>query len=133
MAGIGIGLAATGSSGISVGAAVLGFVVGLALMLPGHMLGATGAGDVKLMAAVGAIIGPGTVVNAFLFTAVAGGMLAIVVALRRRRLSATLAGTARIIAAPTGAKDEIRSATASSRFAYGPAIAVGSVLAALVG
>jgi hypothetical protein len=38
-----------------------------------------------------------------------------------------------MIAAPTGAKQEIRSATASSRFAYGPAIAVGSVLAALVG
>ena len=29
--------------------------LGLALMLPGHLLGATGAGDVKLMAAVGAI------------------------------------------------------------------------------
>jgi Flp pilus assembly protein protease CpaA len=85
------------------------------------------------MAAIGTIVGPGIVVNAFLFTAVAGGMLAVVVALRRRRLSATLAGTARMIAAPTGAKQEIRSATASSRFAYGPAIAVGSVLAALVG
>jgi len=133
MAGVGIGLAATGLSGVSLGAAALGFVLGLALMLPGHMLGATGAGDVKLMAAIGTLVGPGIVVNAFLFTAVAGGMLAVVVALRRRRLSATLAGTARMIAAPTGAKQEIRSATASSRFAYGPAIAVGSVLAALVG
>jgi prepilin peptidase CpaA len=133
MAGVGIGLAATGLSGVSLGGAALGFVLGLALMLPGHMLGATGAGDVKLMAAIGTIVGPGIVVNAFLFTAVAGGMLAVVVALRRRRLSATLAGTARMIAAPTGAKQEIRSATASSRFAYGPAIAVGSVLAALVG
>jgi prepilin peptidase CpaA len=133
MAGVGIGLAATGWSGVSLGGAALGFVLGLALMLPGHMLGATGAGDVKLMAAIGTIVGPGIVVNAFLFTAVAGGMLAVVVALRRRRLSATLAGTARMIAAPTGAKQEIRSATASSRFAYGPAIAVGSVLAALVG
>lgn len=133
MAGVGIGLAATGLSGVSLGGAALGFVLGLALMLPGHLLGATGAGDVKLMAAIGTIVGPGIVVNAFLFTAVAGGMLAVVVALRRRRLSATLAGTARMIAAPTGAKQEIRSATASSRFAYGPAIAVGSVLAALVG
>ena len=40
--------------------------VGFALMLPGHMLGATGAGDVKFMAAVGAIVGPALVVSAFL-------------------------------------------------------------------
>jgi prepilin peptidase CpaA len=133
MAGVGVGLAAAGLSGMSLGTAVFGFVVGLVLMLPGHLLGATGAGDVKLMAAIGAIVGPGIVINAFLFTAVAGGVLAIAVALRRRRLSATLATTARMIAAPAGAKREIASATSSSRFAYGPAIAVGSVLAALIG
>ena len=68
-----------------------------------------------------------------IFTAVAGGVLAVVVAVRRRRLSATLAGTARIIAAPSGARREIESAVPASRFAYGPAIAVGSVLAALIG
>lgn len=133
MAGVGIGLAATGIGGISLGAAAFGFVIGCALMLPGHVLGATGAGDVKLMAAIGTIVGPGVIVNAFLFTAVAGGVLAVAVALRRRRLGATLAGTARMIATPAGAKQEIASATSSSRFAYGPAIAVGSVLAALVG
>jgi prepilin peptidase CpaA len=133
MAAVGVGVAAAGISGISLGMAIGGFLIGLVLMLPGHALGATGAGDVKLMAAIGAIVGPGLVVNAFLFTAVAGGVLALVVALRRRRLSATLATTARMIAAPAGARREIESATPSSRFAYGPAIAVGSVLAALIG
>ena len=133
MAGIGIGLAASGVSGISLGASFAGLVVGLALMLPGHVLGATGAGDVKFMAAVGAIVGPSLVVTAFLFTAVAGGVLAVAVALRRKRLGATLAGTGRLIAAPTDVKKEIQAATVSSRFAYGPAIAIGSVLAALMG
>ena len=42
MAGAGLGLAAFGFGGISVGAAVLGCVIGLVLMLPGHALGATG-------------------------------------------------------------------------------------------
>jgi prepilin peptidase CpaA len=102
-------------------------------MLPGHILGATGAGDVKFMAAVGAIMGPALVVSAFLFTALAGGVLAVAVAIRRKRLAATLAGTGRLIAAPAEAKKEIQSATVSSRFAYGPAIAIGSVLAALLG
>lgn len=133
MAGVGIGFAAAGLSGISVGAALAGILVGFALMMPGHLLGATGAGDVKLMAAVGAIVGPGLTVTAFLFTAIAGGVLAVVVAVRRRRLAATFAGTGRLIAAPTDAPRELRTAAPVSRFAYGPAIAIGSVLAALVG
>lgn len=133
MAGIGVGLAASGISGVSLAGSVLGFILGFTLMLPGHVLGATGAGDVKFMAAVGAIVGPAMVVSAFLFTAVAGGVLALAVAVRRQRLAATIAGTGRLIAAPGDARKEIQAATVSSRFAYGPAIAIGSVLAALMG
>ena len=133
IAGIGVALAATGISGLSVWASMGGFALGLALMMPGHALGATGAGDVKLMAAVGAIVGPALVVSAFLFTAVAGGVLAIAIAARRQRLAATIAGTGRLIVAPGEVKKEISAATVSSRFAYGPAIALGSVLAALIG
>jgi prepilin peptidase CpaA len=133
MAVAGLGLAAAGLSGVSLGAALLGLVVGLAVMLPGHVIGATGAGDVKLMAAVGAIVGPSLAFKAFLFTALAGGVLAVIVATRRRRLSATVAGTARMVAAPLDAPREIQTATRARRFAYAPAIAVGSVLAMLVG
>ena len=102
-------------------------------MLPGHVLGATGAGDVKLMAAIGSLVGPALVVKAFLFTAVAGGVLAVIVALRRRRLAATVAGTARLISTPGDARSELKAATPSSRFAYGPAIAIGSIIAVLLG
>ena len=73
------------------------------------------------------------VVTAFLFTAIAGGVLAVAVAMQRQRLAATIAGTGRLIAAPAGAQQEIRSATKARRFAYGPAIAIGSVLAGLIG
>ena len=131
MAATGIGMAATGASGVSLAAAALGIVVGFALMLPGHALGATGAGDVKLMAAVGAIVGPVIALKAFLFTGVAGGVIAILVAVRRRRLAATLAATGHMVAAPADTPGLVRSAGAGSRFAYGPAIAIGSVLAAL--
>jgi prepilin peptidase CpaA len=107
--------------------------LGLALMMPGHLLGATGAGDVKLMGAVGAVVGPATVVSAFLFTAVAGGVLAVAVSARRRQFATTIARTGRLITAPADARDEIREASAAHRFAYGPAIAIGSVLAGLIG
>jgi prepilin peptidase CpaA len=133
MAGAGFGFAATGFSGLTLAAAALGLVLGLVLMMPGHLLGATGAGDVKLMAAIGSLVGPTLVVKAFLFTALAGGVLAVIVAMRRQRLRATVAGTARLIATPTDAAGELKAATPSSRFAYGPAIAVGSMVAALFG
>ena len=51
-------LAAAGRvSDISVGSSLLGLGVGILLMLPGHLFGATGAGDVKLFGAVGAVVG----------------------------------------------------------------------------
>lgn len=133
LSGLGLAMAATGISGVAPGAALVGFGLGLLLMLPGYILGATGAGDVKLMAAVGAVVGPGLVVTAVLFTAIAGGVLAVGVAAKRGRVAAALAGTGRLIVSPAGARQEMRTAGAAHRFAYGPAIAAGSVLAALVG
>jgi prepilin peptidase CpaA len=132
MAIAGLAFAASGVSGLSIAAALGGMVLGLLLMMPGYLLGATGAGDVKLMAAVGAIVGPPLVLSAFVCTAIAGGVLAVVVAMRRKRLAATLAQTGRLVAAPGAAPTEIRAATAASRFAYGPAIAIGSMVAVLI-
>ena len=132
MAGVGLALAITGTSGTSIAGSFAGFFLGLLLMLPGYRLGATGAGDVKLMAAVGAILGPALVVTAFLFTAVAGGVLAIVVATRRQRLAATVAQAGALVSAPATASQQIRTAGSSHRFAYGPAIAAGSMLAVLL-
>lgn len=132
MIGLGLGLAAAGASGISLPASILGFFLGFLLMMPGYALGATGAGDVKLMAAVGAIVGPAVVIPAFLFTSIAGGVLAIIVAARRKRLAATLARTGRLVMAPGEAPKEIRGATSVSRFAYGPAIAAGTMVAVLI-
>lgn len=110
---------------------VLGCAIGLALMLPGHLLGATGAGDVKLMAAIGTLVGPLLVVKAVLFTAIAGGALAVVVAVQRQRLRVALAGTGRMMAAPGDMKQAVAAKTQASRFAYGPAIALGSLVAVL--
>jgi prepilin peptidase CpaA len=132
MVAAGFVMAAVGISGLTLGQAALGFAVGLLLMLPGHALGATGAGDVKLMAAIGTILGPSMVFSAFLATAVAGGIFAVVVALRRGRLHATLDGTRQLIASPTQGKQAIESAGRSNRFAYGPAIAVGTLVAVLM-
>lgn len=132
MAALGLGLAAAGANENTIGASLAGLVFGLLLMLPGYALGATGAGDVKLMAAVGAILGPALVLLAFICTSIAGGVLALVIAVRRKRLAATLAQTGRLVSAPGAAPTEIRAAGAASRFAYGPAIAAGTMLAVII-
>jgi hypothetical protein len=59
-------------------------------------------------------------------------VLAVIVAARRKRLRATLAQTGKLVAAPGEAPKELKAATSVSRFAYGPAIAVGTVLAVLI-
>lgn len=84
----GIALLANGLAGgwTGLAASALGLVFGLAFFLVVMLLGAMGAGDVKLMAGLGALLG---VVNVFwigLFTALMGGVLAILYGLGKGSL-----------------------------------------------
>jgi prepilin peptidase CpaA len=128
----GVALATAGLTGITLWSSLAGLGLGLVLMLPGHLFGATGAGDVKLFAAAGSVLGASQTVKAFLFVAIAGGLLAVVIAVRRGRLKHTVTRTAALCGRPSSARDEIESPAADNRFAYGPAIAVGCIVAALL-
>ncbi|MWJ26998.1 prepilin peptidase [Halomonas sp. ZH2S] len=57
--------------------AVFGLLVGLAVLIPGYLLGFTGAGDAKLMAAVGTFLGPLGAFQAALASILAGSAIAI--------------------------------------------------------
>jgi prepilin peptidase CpaA len=127
VAAAGVLLAASGYGPIGVGAAIAGGAVGLSLMLPGHLLGATGGGDVKLLAAMGTLLGPAGAFTAFVFSAIAGGATALVVALYRGRFRQTLGSTARLAAGTRPAAD----LDAQNTFAYAPAIAIGAALAVI--
>ena len=129
MAVLGLCLAVVGASDVTLGSSALGLAFGFGLMMPGYVVGATGAGDVKLFAATGSVVGAGLVFWAFCYTAFAGGLLALAVALRRRRLAATVRLATRLLARPAEAKDAIESPVANNRFPYGPAIAIGSTVA----
>jgi prepilin peptidase CpaA len=131
-AAVGVMLAAGGLSGVTLGSSLAGLAAGFALMLPGHVFGGTGAGDVKLFAAAGTLLGTGRIVPAFLFVAIAGGVLAVAIAVGRGRLTRTMALTAKLVGRPDKAKAAIESASEHNRFSYGPAIAIGCVIAALV-
>ena len=70
-----------------------GMVAAAALVLPGYALGFTGAGDVKLLAAVGALLAFPTALFAALLSLVFGGVLSVLISLWRRSLSGLLLNT----------------------------------------
>jgi prepilin peptidase CpaA len=131
IAALGFVLAATHVTRIGVAGSLAGLFVGFLLMLPGYVIGATGGGDVKLLAALGTLLGPTAIVFAFFYTALVGGALAVLVALWRRRLRTTMANTAALVTTGGAAAVEIERSTHNNRFAYAPAIALGALAAAM--
>src|SRR5258705_1581520 len=65
------------------GWSLLGTAIGLALLMPAYAIGGMGAGDVKLLAGVGAWVGAQTTFYAFCVSAVIGGLIALAMVLYR--------------------------------------------------
>jgi prepilin peptidase CpaA len=66
------------------GTSVLAWLVGLLVFLPFFLVGGLGAGDVKLVAAIGAWLGsPALTMWVALYTGIAGGVMALMVMLVR--------------------------------------------------
>jgi prepilin peptidase CpaA len=70
--------------GLGFTSAVAGFALGLFGLLPLYFLRIWGAGDVKLMAVVGAFLGPLAMVGSLLASMALGGIVALLVAWQRR-------------------------------------------------
>jgi prepilin peptidase CpaA len=114
-----------------------GMAVGFALLLPLHLLGATGAGDVKLMAMVGAFVGTSTVLTATLYTLLAGGLLSLLFMLGRGVAAQTLANV-RVMLTDWALRATIGQGarlaplqTTAARLPYAVAIALGTGAALL--
>ena len=115
-----------------------GLGTGFVIMLPLYAMGVMGAGDVKLMAMVGAFLGPYHALLAVLFTFMAGGMAALVFAIHRRRLLHMLANVKAAAEGmavsgiagmrPTGT---IPAAQSIGKLPYGICIGAGTVVQVL--
>ncbi len=66
---------------VGLGWSLFGTAVGLALLMPAYAIGGMGAGDVKLMAGIGAWVYAGTTFYAFCVTAVIGAIIAVLMVL----------------------------------------------------
>lgn len=113
--------------------ALTGLGLGLACLLPFYFLRAMGAGDVKLMAMVGAFLGPADLLGAVLFTFLAGGAMALVVVARGQawgllgqNLRVMLLGG--LLNASAGKLPALESPAQSvGKLPYGVAIATGTL------
>ena len=112
-----------------------GALVGGAALMPLYLLRACGAGDVKLMAMVGAFVGAGVVLSAALYTLLAGGVLSLAVMALRGVTSQTLANVRFLLTdwgqrATTGQGLRMAPlATTAARLPYAVAIAAGTLAA----
>ena len=115
--------------------AALGLGVAIAIYLPLYLLRAMGAGDVKLMAAVGALAGPANWLCIFLVTALVGGVAALCLVAFRGQLYQTLFNVQTILSelarfqAPYQADPilDVRQ-KAANRMPHGVSIALGTML-----
>jgi prepilin peptidase CpaA len=80
-AAVALGYALVTGGWAGLGISALGWLAGAALFLPFFVLGGMGAGDVKLVACLGAWLGPWTAVYVDLYAAIAGGVMALALAL----------------------------------------------------
>ncbi|MEN8135423.1 MAG: prepilin peptidase [Thermodesulfobacteriota bacterium] len=109
--------------------ALAGLLVGLALLLVPYLLGGMGAGDVKALAALGALLGPGDIFQVFLFSGLIGGAMALVhLALSKNlknRLRSWLATAWLLITRQSLPGKEAVAEDTRIKYPYGAAIAFG--------
>jgi prepilin peptidase CpaA len=127
LGGIAFGLMVGGPA--AMGWSVLGLLSGLGLLLLPHLKGWIGAGDVKLLAAVGAWLGPVGTVHCALAGAVFGGLLALAFLVKaesrhRRCILTNLKLTLYLRTIP-----EIEHRPAQLHPPYGLAISAGALVA----
>lgn len=119
--------------GIGLGSALAGLVAGFVVLLPFYLLRVMGAGDVKLLAAVGAFVGFSGVLGLALVTFVAGGVMSLAWAIRFRLVRTVFGnlraglfiGLGRVAAGSLPRADDLPVSTIRVPYAF--AIAIGSV------
>ncbi len=134
IAGLGLNAVPAGAPGLLFG--IEGLLVGMGLFMILYSMGGMGAGDVKHMGAVGAMLGPKMAFVAALCTALAGGIYALaVIAVHPRARATRTAVMATLTSFFTFHSLHYDSPSLGDRppkLCYGAAIAVGTIGAVIL-
>jgi prepilin peptidase CpaA len=133
ISGLSINLAMGGWNGAlnSLGGCVLAFI----LMFILHVFGAMGAGDVKLFAAVGSVIGAQLVLPTFVVVVLTGGLLALVTTLRSGVFGTTMHRVLQILVGLLPGWQMPKFSVPADRrltIPYGAAITIGAIIATAI-
>jgi prepilin peptidase CpaA len=112
---------------------VSGMLLGIALLIGPYLLGGMGAGDAKLMGAVGAVLGPKGVFICFFYVAMVGGIYAGIMLLVYRShgrviISNVLTGIKSLLITRQWVPTVPEPHEKSPRLCYGLAIALGTFI-----
>jgi prepilin peptidase CpaA len=101
------------------------------MFLPFYVVRGMAAGDVKMMAVVGAFSGPNDAIQIAVLTWCVGGVMALVLVLLRGRLRLALGNIGRLVhgaISPTARAATSAAVHSSGSLPYGVAIAVGTLM-----
>ena len=116
------------------GWALGGFALGLSFMLPLYMLGVMGAGDVKLMAMVGAFLGLNSTLYAVLLVFICGGVSALAYSAWRHSLQQLFSNvqlklrTLLVSSLGGSPPDAAMSSPSAGRLPYAVSISLGTLI-----
>jgi prepilin peptidase CpaA len=126
-----IGLAGLNGAVTSLGGCILAFI----LMFMLHVFGAMGAGDVKLFAAIGSVVGAHLVIPTLVVVVLTGGLLALVSILRSGVFAATMHRVLQIFVGLLPGWEMPRFSIPTDRrltIPYGAAITLGAIISTAI-
>jgi prepilin peptidase CpaA len=118
-----------GFSGLS--KSIIGLLVGLSILLVPYLLGGIGAGDVKLLALIGAIKGSIFVVNTAIYMGILGGAIALTIILTNKESISFIKGVFLWVSSVfygTRYKPEFPTTVLLKKYPYGIAITAGAAI-----
>jgi prepilin peptidase CpaA len=122
----------SGFSGLLV--SLLGLITGLVILMIPYVLGAMGAGDVKLLSLIGAFKGSIFVLNTSVYMALTGGIIALIIIMfRKQTISFFKTFFLWLFYFFSGVKYKIEfpASSFSKKYPYGTAIVLGALICLL--
>jgi prepilin peptidase CpaA len=106
---------------------ILGFLLGLGILLIPFLLGGMGAGDVKLLAVIGSLKGSAFVFTTAIYMALVGGVIALVIIFMKKGRAKGL--FYHFLGKKHGIEIPYEKSALSATFPYGVAIVAGALFA----